>query len=70
MEELVARLRIDRCSASVVIGNRSKFYEQSTVFNFQNDKSKISIGADVHIRGELLLFAYGRARRLSLVIMF
>ncbi len=35
------------------------FYENAVVYNFQMDNSKIFIGRNTHIRGELLVFKYG-----------
>lgn len=35
------------------------FYTQARVNNFQNDKTKIILGKNCHIRGEIQLFAYG-----------
>lgn len=45
--------------AKVTIDGSSSLYEQARVFNFQNDISKIVVGAGSHIRGELLIFANG-----------
>lgn len=41
------------------LGAGSRFYAQAEVYNFLNDRSKIVIGDNTHIRGELLTFAYG-----------
>ncbi len=43
----------------VQLGQDSKFYSESKVFNLRNDKNFIKIGKGTHIRGELLLFAHG-----------
>lgn len=49
---------INNCIKQVVIGEGSRFYEQSKVFNFQNRKDKINISHGTHIRGELLVFPF------------
>jgi len=41
------------------IDKTSRFHPSATVVNNQFDKSKITIGANTHIRGDLLLFAHG-----------
>jgi len=43
----------------VTIGTHSKFYPESLVNNMQNDKTKIVIGDNTHIRGFLQLFKQG-----------
>lgn len=48
-----------QCSSAATLGTGSKFYKQASVFNFQHDKTKIRIGHNTHIRGELLVFPYG-----------
>jgi acetyltransferase-like isoleucine patch superfamily enzyme len=44
---------------SDLVNNGSKFYKESNVFNFQSNPEKITCGKNTHIRGELLVFAYG-----------
>lgn len=44
---------------SVILGEASKLHIESRIHNIQKDQSKIVIGADTHVRGELLLFKYG-----------
>lgn len=46
-------------SSYSTIDKTSRFHPSATVVNNQLDKSKIRIGANTHIRGELLLFAHG-----------
>lgn len=41
------------------MGLGSVFYKGSKVINLLSNKEKITIGANTHIRGELLLFAHG-----------
>ena len=41
------------------MGKNSKPYEQTEVHNIANDKTKIQIGENTHIRSELLVFLYG-----------
>ncbi len=62
VEELEKAMRTNRIRKQlkhVTIGARSALYEQTVVFNFQNDDSKIIIGSGTHIRAELLIFANG-----------
>lgn len=59
IDRSLVELKIQRCNKAVTIGRDSKFYGEAKVFNHQNDKSKIIIGEISHIRGELILFAYG-----------
>lgn len=49
---------IEQCSQQVILGEGSAFYDVSKVFNGQ-DKSKVVIGENTHIRGQLLTFKYG-----------
>ena len=51
--------KIAKCNAQVTKLNNTCFYESSIVYNSQGDKSKIIIGENTHIRGELLIFKYG-----------
>jgi acetyltransferase-like isoleucine patch superfamily enzyme len=59
IERELAERKIQRCGQSVVMGNASKFYEEAKVINMTTDPSRITIGANTHIRGELLIFPYG-----------
>lgn len=59
IELKINELKINRCLAQVTVGEKSKFYEQAEVFNFQGNNGKIKIGENTHIRGELLIFANG-----------
>jgi acetyltransferase-like isoleucine patch superfamily enzyme len=59
IEEKLNRIKILRCTSLVTMSDRAYFYEQATVSNFQNDKSKIQIGINTHIRGDLIIFGYG-----------
>lgn len=43
----------------VTIGAHSKFHSESSVNNLQNDKSKIVVGSNTHVRGFLQLFKQG-----------
>lgn len=52
-------LKIKRCLNQVILGEKSKFYEQAEVFNLQSDKEKIQIGSNTHIRGHLQIFQQG-----------
>ncbi len=59
IEENLNNLKISRCNAHVTKHFSARFYEQAEVFNFQNNKEKIQIAENSHIRGELLVFANG-----------
>lgn len=50
---------IEKNSKNVLLGQHSRLYPESRIFNFQNDANKIKIGENTHIRGELLVFANG-----------
>ena len=53
------KLKIKRCFDQVIIGENSQFYEEAQVNNMQNDKNKIIIGENTHIRGFLQTFVQG-----------
>lgn len=59
IEQLLNERKVMRCTRQVTIGEKSKFFEQAKVHNLSNDRGKILIGKNTHVRGELLLFAYG-----------
>ncbi len=62
IDELNAKInsnKIAKCEAQVSKQNGSRFYENAIVYNAINDSSKIVIGKNTHIRGELLVFKYG-----------
>ncbi|HEY4800109.1 MAG TPA: acyltransferase, partial [Bacteroidia bacterium] len=59
LESELNSLKIMRCVNAVTLHPSSRFHEQASVNNFQNDKSKIRIGERTHIRGTLQIFAYG-----------
>jgi acetyltransferase-like isoleucine patch superfamily enzyme len=42
-----------------VTGENYTFYPETIIANMQNNNSKITIGANTHIRGTLLIFNYG-----------
>lgn len=46
-------------SKQLILGADSKLYEEANIYNFQNQKDKIKVGINSHIRAELLVFAYG-----------
>lgn len=49
---------LSKCN-SVILGDKSKFYDESKVTNLQYDSSKITIGNNTHIRGHLQIFSQG-----------
>ena len=65
VEQIINRQKIIACQKDVTMNSLSRFYEQAHVDNFQNDKLKIEIGSNTHIRGELLVFAYGGAIKIG-----
>ena len=58
MEAKMNQLKINRCYENVTIGEGSVFYEQAEVRNIRRDRTKIRIGNNTHIRGELLTFGH------------
>ncbi len=59
IQDRLNQVKINRCIASVEKHDSARFYEEAVVHNIQNDKSKIKIGSNTHIRGELMVFLYG-----------
>ncbi len=57
--QLLRDTKIATCINQVIIGEKSKFYEESCVTNLSNINSNINIGINTHIRGKLQIFAYG-----------
>ncbi|PQJ73736.1 hypothetical protein BTO14_08665 [Polaribacter butkevichii] len=53
------KIKIKKCLEQITIGEKSIFYENAIVNNYQNDKLKIKVGNNTHTRGELLIFKYG-----------
>lgn len=43
----------------VIYNSNVMFYSTTKIFNYQNDRAKIGIGSNTHIRGEILVFGYG-----------
>ena len=56
IEAKLKEITINRCLTQVTIEETSRFYEQAQVVNMQNDKGRISIGSNTHIRGFLQIF--------------
>lgn len=44
---------------SNTVSGGAKFYETAVIHNLKRDPSKIQLGKNTHIRGELLVFPYG-----------
>lgn len=59
IEHKLNQIKINRCESNVEKLDTTKFYEEAKVFNYKSDKTLIKIGAETHIRGELLIFSYG-----------
>ncbi len=53
------KLKITSLKSKATFGGTVKFFQSSNIENLQNDKSKIIIGTNTAIRGELLIFAHG-----------
>lgn len=53
------KLKITSLKSKATFGSTVKFFQSSNIENLQNDKSKIIIGTNTAIRGELLIFAHG-----------
>jgi len=51
--------KIKKCDRQVIKGDGSQFYEDAVVYNSFKNKSKIVIGKNSHLRGQLLIFNYG-----------
>lgn len=58
--EKIEQFKVNRCVQKVTMGNHSAFYPEAMVDNFSEDRNKIQIGNDTHIRGELTLYAYSK----------
>jgi acetyltransferase-like isoleucine patch superfamily enzyme len=58
-EQELAWKKIAQCERSVILGKNSLFYEEAKVTNFRSRRDAIRIGENVHIRGELITFAFG-----------
>jgi len=58
VEKKLNNLRIKRCCNSVIIGKSSRFYPEATVENLAQDRQRIQIGTNTHIRGHLLIWPY------------
>jgi acetyltransferase-like isoleucine patch superfamily enzyme len=50
---------IQKVESCCVLGLNSKLHKQSTIDNHANNRDLIVIGRNTHVRGELLVFAYG-----------
>lgn len=59
INEKIEKQKINKCVEQVIIGEKSMFYAEASVVNHKKDKSKIRIGSNSHIRGQLLVFNYG-----------
>jgi acetyltransferase-like isoleucine patch superfamily enzyme len=59
IERVLNAAKIKECTNQVMIDDSSNFLDQAKVFNFSRDKSKIRIGKNSRLRGELLIFPYG-----------
>ncbi len=53
-------LKIKECESQITMAENSKFYEEAIVCNHSGDKSKIRIGRNSHVRGELTVYPYSK----------
>jgi len=58
-EDLVSGPSVFKDFTQVAEYENAYFYYDSTVHNAQNDKTKIIVGNDTHVRATLLVFPYG-----------
>lgn len=66
MKNIIKQMSVKLCSlflpkqrAQCLLGEGSVLYPTARVVSLQDSSSRISIGKNCHIRGELLLFAHG-----------
>ena len=59
------KANIKECESQTTFGEKSQFYPEAIVYNSQFDKKKIVVGADTHIRGQLLVLRYGGAIKIG-----
>jgi acetyltransferase-like isoleucine patch superfamily enzyme len=59
IERRLNEFRISENKKLVSLQKSASLYEQCQINNFQNDKTKIQIGFNTHVRGNLQVFAYG-----------
>jgi maltose O-acetyltransferase len=61
----ISNNKVKKCLTQTIIGPNTRYYEEAIVNNFQNDKSKITIGENTHIRAELTIWPYGNGIRIG-----
>jgi acetyltransferase-like isoleucine patch superfamily enzyme len=59
IEKKMEENRINKSINSTINSYKSRFYPEANVENLQKNNSKITIGEDTHIRGELLIYPSG-----------
>ncbi|HEU4719533.1 MAG TPA: acyltransferase [Bacteroidia bacterium] len=57
--QLAREKEIEQYRMRMVLGDGSKLYDNARVFNLQGQREQIVAGQNTHIRGDLLVFAYG-----------
>lgn len=50
--------KINKFLSQITIGENSKLYESSSIQNTANDRNKIVVGKNTHIRGDLIIWPY------------
>jgi acetyltransferase-like isoleucine patch superfamily enzyme len=57
--------KINKCLKQVSIGEKSNFHPEASVLNLTKDISKIDIGENTHIRGEIITWPYAKELRIG-----
>lgn len=65
IEEESLKSKAKKNLSQVTLGERSRLYNSAIVHNLQNDKMKIVIADNAHIKGELLVFKSGGMIRIG-----
>ena len=65
INKLLHEERINNCNKSTIKDQSSRFYEEARVLNLADDPSKILIGKNTHIRGDLVVFPSGGIIRIG-----
>ncbi|MEN9949467.1 MAG: hypothetical protein RLY85_219 [Bacteroidota bacterium] len=58
-EDEVQNKQLAYFQRNAIIGNETQLFDGASIFNNLNDRSKIRIGNNCSIKGQLLLFAHG-----------
>jgi acetyltransferase-like isoleucine patch superfamily enzyme len=58
-EYRIIKIKETQKTKNLILGNGSKIYNESKIINLQNDRNKIILGENSHIRGNLQVFQQG-----------